>query len=74
MSSDPPETSSPREPWPYVLAGMLLSMIAVSLAFLAVAILNPDPEVPRHPIERSFANELSIPAPDTARQPSEHTP
>ena len=74
MSSAPPEKAPRREPWPYALAAMLLSMIAVSLAFFAVAVLNPDPDVRRQAVERSFADELSIPVPDTAKHPGERAP
>jgi len=39
--------SRPRrfEPWPWLVAGFLASMIGVSLTFLAIAIQNPDPVV-----------------------------
>ena len=32
-------------PWPWILAGLLLFMVSSSLAFLRVAISNPDPLV-----------------------------
>ena len=34
-----------REPWPWILAGMLGSMITVSCLFLWTAIRHPDPPV-----------------------------
>jgi nitrogen fixation protein FixH len=34
-----------REPWPFLLAGLLLAMMGGSLAFLAVASAHPDPLV-----------------------------
>lgn len=39
----PPERR--REPWPFLLAGLLLAMMAGSLGFLAVAAAHPDPLV-----------------------------
>jgi len=38
-------TDRRREPWPWIVAVMLGSMISISLAFLATAVLNPDPPV-----------------------------
>ena len=37
------------EPWPVALAGALLFMIGVSLAFLYVAQTHPDPVLTREP-------------------------
>lgn len=34
-----------REPWPWILAGLLASMIASSLLLLAIAIRHPDAPV-----------------------------
>ena len=34
-----------REPWPWILAAMLLSMMSISIGFYAVAASNPDPLV-----------------------------
>ena len=38
-------TERRREPWPWLVAGMLASMIAASLAFLWIAVTHPDPPV-----------------------------
>jgi hypothetical protein len=35
------------EPWPFALAGALLLMIGVSLAFLFIATTHPDPVLTR---------------------------
>ena len=35
------------EPWPWILAGMLVAMIGTSISFLFVALSHPDPEVER---------------------------
>jgi nitrogen fixation protein FixH len=35
----------PTGPWPWILAGLLLSMVSGSLAFLAISIGRPDPVV-----------------------------
>lgn len=42
-------TTVPRafEPWPWILAAMLASMIATSLGFFAIAAAHPDAEVER---------------------------
>jgi hypothetical protein len=34
-----------REPWPWVVGGLLASMIAASLTFLWIAVTHPDPPV-----------------------------
>jgi hypothetical protein len=39
------DTERRREPWPFVVAGLLGSMIAVSIAFFFVAVKHPDPPV-----------------------------
>jgi hypothetical protein len=39
------EARRTREPWPWAIAAALFSMIAASLAFLAIAVANPDPPV-----------------------------
>lgn len=38
-------TRSRREPWPWIVAGLLATMISISVAFLATAIAHPDPPV-----------------------------
>jgi len=34
-----------REPWPWIVGGLLGTMISISLAFLATALRHPDPPV-----------------------------
>jgi hypothetical protein len=34
-----------REPWPWIVGGLLATMIGVSVAFLATALRHPDPPV-----------------------------
>ncbi|HEX5064582.1 MAG TPA: hypothetical protein VFY49_00575 [Myxococcota bacterium] len=43
-------SSKRREPWPFAVAAALLSMIAACLAFLAIALANPDPPVALEPL------------------------
>jgi hypothetical protein len=38
-------TEPRREPWPFIVMGMLGAMISVSLLFLWTAIAHPDPPV-----------------------------
>ena len=53
-----------REPWPWLLAGLLGAMIGISLTFLAIAIRHPDPKV----VEDAWASEPGIAATIRARQ------
>jgi hypothetical protein len=39
------DSQPPPGPWPWILGGLLAFMVAGSLAFLAIAIKNPDPLV-----------------------------
>jgi hypothetical protein len=34
-----------REPWPWIVVGLLGTMISISLLFLATAVRHPDPPV-----------------------------
>lgn len=58
MRTDPPRDGTPpesaadngrrrREPWPWIVAGLLTFMIAASLSFFAIAASHPDPPVTR---------------------------
>jgi hypothetical protein len=38
------------EPWPWILAGLLLAMIATCLAFWWIAASHPDARVYAHPL------------------------
>jgi hypothetical protein len=40
-----PDEVRRREPWPWIVGGLLGAMISISLAFLATAIVHPDPRV-----------------------------
>jgi hypothetical protein len=51
-----------REPWPWILAGLLLAMVASSLAFWWIAATHPDPRVRAHPLAE---------APEGAPRPAE---
>jgi nitrogen fixation protein FixH len=52
----------PREPWPYALAGLLLGMIGISIAFYAVAAHYPDAEVvpDLHAAGQQYNHELDL--------------
>lgn len=56
----------PREPWPWIVAGMLAAMIATSCLFLATAIRHPDPPVvdDAYRAGLEYARGLSLPGPD----------
>jgi hypothetical protein len=45
MAADRESTPRRFEPWPWLVTGLLVSMIGASLTFLAIAIQNPDPVV-----------------------------
>ena len=53
-----------REPWPWLLAGCLGSMIAISLGFLWIASTHPDPTV----VDDAWASEPAIAEAIRARQ------
>lgn len=45
------EEPAPRrvEPWPWIVAALLASMVGISVGFLVIAIQHPDPVVPHGP-------------------------
>jgi len=51
-----PEThrSPQREPWPWIVGGMLALMIGISTTFFVIAVSHPDPEVSRPAAEGSL--------------------
>ena len=59
-------TTAPRafEPWPWILAAMLASMIATSLGFFAIASAHPDAEV-----ERTGLRSTASSPPDDVAEP-----
>ena len=50
----------PTEPWPFILAGLLLLMVSGSLLFLRISIERPDPLVvaQSHGAERAYGERL----------------
>jgi len=38
-------TERRREPWPWIVAGLLAFMVCTSLTFFAIATTHPDPPV-----------------------------
>jgi hypothetical protein len=63
-----------REPWPWIVGGLLASMIGVSFAFLATAIRHPDPPVVddayRAGLEYAVGFESPVPLADAEADPS----